>query len=135
MTAVAATRRGREAAEALMVDTVTFTDDDGSTTFDPTTGQYVTTAGTVLYTGRCQVQVAAPNPRDITVGDQEIVAEQVIVKVPVSAPAIPLGSVGVITAVADISDPSLVGRRYRVTGSHAKTYATARRLPCELITT
>lgn len=115
-----------------MVDTVTFAA-PGTETFDSNTGTYVTAPGATLYTGACQVQVGAPSPRDATVGEQEIVLDRTIIKIPVSSTDIPPGSVAEITAVAAISDPSLVGNRYRVIGTHAGTYKTARRLPCELI--
>ena len=116
-----------------MVDSILFAE-PGTETFDPDTGEYVTTPGATIYDGPCQVQVTGPTARDATVGEQEIVVERVIGKIPWDAVAIPVGSVGEITAVGDGSG-SVVGNRYRVTGSHAKTYNTARRLPAELITT
>jgi hypothetical protein len=116
-----------------MTDTVVFTDDDGTLTFDPDTGEYTTTAGTVLYSGPCQVQVTDTIPRDATVGEQQIVVERIIVKIPWDAAEVPPNSVGTITAVGEGSG-SVVGRRYRVIGTNAKTYNTARRLPCELVT-
>ena len=122
----------RAAAEALMVDAITFAA-PGAETFDPDTGEYVTTPGADLYAGPCQVQVTDAVARDVTAGEQEVVVERILVKIPWDAPQIPPGSVGTITAVGPGSG-SVVGRRYRVTGTHAKTYATAQRLPCELVT-
>ena len=133
MGAAGVVQQGREAAEALMVDTISFADDDGTTTFNSTTGEYESTAGTVLYAGPCQVQVSGPSVSEAIVGEQQLALERIIVKIPVGSDPVPVNSVGTITAVGDASDPGLVGKRYRVIGSHAKTYATARRLPCELI--
>ena len=53
--------------------------------------------------------------------------------IPVSAPCPAAGPEGVgweyvQTAAGALSDPNLVGRRYRVVNAPAKTYATARRL-------
>ena len=124
----------RDLAESLMVDTITFTDDDGTLTMDPDTGVYSSTAGSTLYSGKCQVQMAAPSVAESTVGEQVVVVERVIVKIPWDADPVPPNSVGVITAAGHGSG-SVVGNRYRVTGSHDKTFATATRLPCELVTT
>lgn len=124
----------RDATETLMVDAVTFTANDAEPTFDPNTGQYVEGTGTVLYAGACQVQ-AGGSPREAVVGEQEVVIDRITIKVPVDAADIPPDSVGEITAVGAISDPSLVGNRYRVIGTHAESITTARHLPCELVTT
>ena len=123
----------RERAESLMVDTCTIAA-PGSETFDPDTGEYVTTPGASLYSGPCQVQVAGPSVGEAVVGEQQVALERIIVKIPVGSAATPPDSVVTITAVSDLSDPALVGRVFRVTGTHAKTFATARRLPCELVT-
>lgn len=122
----------RERAEALMVDTCTIRANDGDTTYDATTNSYVETDGTLLYTGPCQVQVTDTIPREANVGDQSLVVERIIVKIPRDAVAIPVSSVVEITA-AGTGSGAAVGNRYRVIGSHDKTFATATRLPCELL--
>jgi hypothetical protein len=134
VSAASVANRGRTAAESLMVDTIVFTDDDGGTTFDPNTGTYTDTAGTVLYDGPCQVQVTGSSVSEAVVGEQQLVVERIIVKIPWDAPDVPVNSVGTITA-AGPSSGSVVGRRYRVIGSHDKTFATATRLPVELVST
>lgn len=125
----------RARAETLMVDTIKFTVGGGAGTFAPETGTYTPGAGTEVYSGKCQIQVGDAVPRDVSSGDRPLVVERITVKIPVGSAAVPVGAVGEITAVGGISDPSLVGLVYRVTGSHAKTFATATRLPCELVTT
>jgi hypothetical protein len=132
VSAASVATRGRAAAESLMVDTCTIRANDGETTYDPVTNAYVETDGTLLYTGPCQVQVTDTIPRDANVGDQQVVVERIIVKIPWDAVAIPVNSVVEITAAGDFSGAA-VGNRYRVIGSNDKTYATATRLPCELI--
>lgn len=134
MTATSVVARGRAAANALMVDTITFRDNDGTTTFDSDTGEYVTTPGTELYNGPCQIQVTDTVPRDATVGEQQIVIERIIVKIPWDAADVPVDAVGTVSAAGTLSG-SVVGRKYRVTGTHDKTYATATRLACELVST
>lgn len=133
MSRVSVAARGRAAAEQGMVDTCTIRANDGDTTYDPATNAYVETAGTLLYTGPCQVQVTDTIPQSANVGDQSVVVERIIVKIPWDAVAIPVSSVVEITA-AGASSGAVVGNRYRVTGSHDKTFATATRLPCESVT-
>lgn len=133
MSRLTVTTRGRAAAEAGMVDTIEFRANDGAEEIDPETGDYVTTPGTLLYDGPCQVQVTDTMPRDANVGGQQIVVERTIIKVPWDAVDIPPNTVGTITA-AGVGSGSTVGAAYRVTGTHDKTFATATRLPCERVT-
>ena len=124
----------RERAEALMVDTCTITSGEASTTFDPNTGTYTTTPGSTVYTGKCRVQVTdSVTTTGENVGEQLVITERVTISIPVSADPVPINSVVTITAVDDISTVA-VGAQYRVTGSHAGTHKTARRLPCEQVT-
>ena len=117
-----------------MTDTCTITSDDTTTTFDPNTGTYTETPGTTIYTGKCRVQVTdSVTTTGENVGEQLVITERVTISIPVSADPVPINSVVTITAVADISTVA-VGAKYRVTGSHAATHKTARRLPCELVT-
>lgn len=133
MSATTATQRGRELAEALMVDTCTI---NAKGTREWVNDAYVNTPGAELYSGQCQVQVLdSVTVQTENVGEQLAVTERVMVKIPITAPSVAIDSVVTITAVDAASDSALVDRTYRVTGSHAKTYATARRLPCELVTT
>ena len=122
----------RAEAESLMVDTVTFAA-PGTETYDDTTGEYVTTPGATIYNGPCKVQVTDVIPRDATVGEQQVVVERTLIHIPWDAVEVPANSVGEITAVAAGSG-SVLGRRYRVIGSHDKSYATATRIPCEVVT-
>ena len=122
----------RAEANRLMVDTIRFAE-PGTETFDPNAGTYVTTAGDTIYEGPCQVQVTDTVPRDATVGETQIAVERIIVKIPWDAAAIPVNSVGEITAVSAVSGV-VVGTRYRVVGSNDKTFQTASRYPCELVT-
>ncbi len=130
----AALPRLRDAAESMMVDTCTITSEEVRQ-WDADTNTYADSTSSSIYAGPCQVQLID----SITVtaegaGEQQIVTERVVVKIPTSAPSVPIDSVLTITATGLTSDPALVGRRYRVAGSHAKTFATSRRLPCVQVT-
>lgn len=123
----------RAEAEALMVDTVRFTVPLSGGMFNPETGKYVWPHRRTIYWGRCQVQLPPAIPQNSSAGDQPLVVERVTIKIPVTAPEIPVGAIAKIVDVGDASDPGLIGTRFRVVGSHHKTFATARRLPCTRI--
>ena len=124
----------RAQAESLMVDTCTITSGAATRTYDTNTRTTTTTEGATIYSGKCRVQVTdSVTTTGENVGEQLVITERVTISIPVNAVPVPLNSVITITAVADISDPTLVDRKYRVTGSHAGTHKTARRLPCEQV--
>jgi hypothetical protein len=123
----------RRWANALMVDACTIVAPGGGTTFDPTTGQYVTSPGAIVYSGPCQVQVPSAIPQTAAAGEQLVVVERITVKIPWDAPTVPVNSVVTITASAEVSGVD-IGARYRVTGNHSKTYQTSKRIPCDLVT-
>lgn len=136
MTASETVEDGRAFALEQMIDTCRI--DAGPAdlgTFNSTTGQYTPPPATEVYTGPCQVQVTdSLAARTSDVGGAEITVQRLSVKVPITAVGIKVNHVVTITAVGEGSDPELVDRRYRIEATHAKTYATARRLQCEEVT-
>jgi hypothetical protein len=132
MTAETITLAGRAAAEALMVDTCTIGTLEAAT-FDSGTGTF--TPGTIdpVYTGKCRVQVVdSLNAQEPRVGERQLTIQQLVLSVPTAAAGIEVGQVVELLTAA--LDPELVGRRFRVVGTHAKSHATARRLQCEEVT-
>lgn len=130
MSAETLTQQGRTLAVALMVDACTVTRSGGDRIFNQTTGGYTTLAGTTVYSGPCQVQI--PAQADASLDAMEgggATTQQLEVKVPVDATVYRVQDLVTVTAAAH--DPTLVGRRYRVTGLHAKSFSTARRLQVE----
>jgi len=132
VTAESVTLAGRAAAEALMVDTCRI-GVLGPAAFDSATGTY--TPGTIdpVYTGKCRVQVRdGLNAQDPEVGERQITLQPLVLAVPIAATGIAVDQVAeILTATLD---PELVGSRFRVVATHAKTHATARRLQCEEVT-
>ena len=111
-----------------MVDSCTVTRGDART-FDPVTRTYTTPAGATVYSGACRVQVAsAVAPASPDVDGYGLTTQRITVHVPVSSVEYRLRDV--VTVTAALMDPTLVGKRFRVVGGHAKTFATARRLEC-----
>jgi len=68
------------------------------------------------------------NTRTETVGDVQRPVMEGGLHIPLSAPLPAIGWEFECTAVGPSSDPSLLGRRWRVVDVPAKSYATARRL-------
>ena len=122
---------GRLAAEGRMVDACTITRaGTGDTTFDPNTGTYTDAADSTIYTGRCEVQVSdGLNAQTTEAGGQVVTDLRVTVKVPMSVEGVAVDDV--VTITASELDPDLVGKTYRVLGTFAKSFATARRLQVE----
>ncbi len=131
MTALSVTLRGRTAATALMVDACTIAHPGAAATFNAATGVYADPAGTVFYTGPCQIQVGlAVGGSDA--GGAELTVLRLVVKVPVTVVGVEVDDV--VTVTASLLDPDLVGRVFQVTAGHAKTFATARRLQVDEVT-
>lgn len=68
------------------------------------------------------------NTRTVTIGDVERPVVEGGLHIPLSAELPAIGWEFVCTAVGTLSDPSLLGRRWRVVDVPAKSQATARRL-------
>jgi len=119
----------RAQAESLMVDSCVITS-GGEPVWDEAAGEWSTPDGSVVYSGKCRVQlpnVAESNP---VAGETEWTVTAAVVSLPVA------GSEGVrightVTVTSGVFDSRLSGTVYRVTGEHKKTHATARRLRCE----
>lgn len=128
MTAALATLAGRAAASRLMVDTCTITRGPGAETFDPATGEYVTSAPVTLYTGPCRVKAAGVDVVTQAPGQADSLLP-FEVSVPITAVAFAVDDV--VTITASQLDPALVGLVLRVTLIPAGSHLTARRLGCE----
>jgi hypothetical protein len=131
MTAQTAVLRGRQAAEALMLDACTVTA-DGPVTTDDLTGATSGTPATT-YSGKCKVQQSAAMGQRVDVGEGSIVLLRLDVHLPVGgSESVRRGQLVTITAAAN--DTSLVGRTFRVHDEAYKSFATARRLGVEEVT-
>lgn len=128
MTAISTTLRGRLAAEALMIDTVTIEHRTGEST-NTDTGVITPTYSTV-YSGAAKVgQSATPSgaPRDL--GEASITYIHLVVHVPMSVTGVQVNDR--VTVTASTLDPALVGRVFVVRSIGHKTFQTARRFDVE----
>lgn len=126
MSAVSALRRGRAAAERLMVDTCAIQHRTGEVT-DPETG-VVTPTYTTVYTGKCRVQRRsdAGSASQADVGEAALLIGHLEVHVPMAVTAVVADDV--VTITASVLDPALVGAVYKVRAVPEKSFQTARRL-------
>lgn len=99
---------------------------------DPDTGQ---TSGnsTVIYDGPCEYRAADTQARSVASGGRQLVQQGAVLKVPVDAPGsaeVRVGDTGTIRLATN--DPTAAAVVVTISGTHAQTYATARRLPVEV---
>lgn len=127
MSATTAVLRGRAAAEALMVDSVLVERRTGETT-DPDTGE-VTPTWTTVYTGRCKFAQAAASGSPENVGEATVMVSELMLHLPITATGVTADDRA--TAVTAALDPDLAGRVFTIRAPMHKTYATARRLPLQ----
>jgi hypothetical protein len=121
---------GRQFAAARMTSTCEIRHETGRT-FNEDTGEYAPTY-VIVYTGPCKVRFESPRVfiRDM---QSELLAEQrPILFLPIEGTEdVAPNDIATITAAP--LDAALVGMEIRINGQHTQTYATARRMPCEVI--
>jgi hypothetical protein len=120
----------RSEAEARMKSACTIRRWDGTYATDPDNGK-VTKNTTVVYTGKCRIQLRSLTAQTPNAGETQLTIARPEIHVPMSVLGLRTGDVATITAVDPISgDADLVGRTLRIEVPFQKDDATARRLPC-----
>lgn len=130
MSARAAVLRGREAAEALMVDSCRV-HRPGLAVTDPATGK-VTTPLTLIYEGKCKIQQTLAQSSKPEAGGHQYTVQNTRWDTPVDAGPFEVNDV--VTVVAAVLDPQLNGNAYRVDEPFHKTGATAQRTIVKQVT-
>lgn len=124
----------RREAEGRMVDECIIRRPGGPPVFDPNIGDYTDPDETLVYEGRCEVQISdGLTASTAEAGGTELTIRRLTLKIPVAAPSPLVGDL--VEIVACRHDASLAGAEFRVAAGHAKTFATARRLHVEEVTT
>lgn len=125
--------RGRDRAADLMVDACAVTRATGPPgPVDPETGEREPAPVETVYAGRCKVQTYEPHEAARKSGEHVYIEQRYHLHLPVGTPRLQVGDTATITAA--VYDPSLVGRVYRVAGTHHKSMSTAQRLLLDEIT-
>ncbi len=122
----------RAEAESLMVDTCRVTT-PGTATWDDSTGIYTDGTPTTIYEGKCRLRRPAAAPQGVDVGEAAWAVDQYVLSLPVE------GSEDVadghdVEILTSANDPAAVGLTLTITGGHWQSQATARRLPCKVVT-
>ena len=126
MSALAAVLRGRQRAEALMLDVCTVQPVTGHTTNPDAT--VTPTYGAAVYSGRCKLQTQkAAYPSTPDAGEHQFTVLPLELHLPVAA----VVAVGQLVTVTESVDPVNVGRRFRIRSSDRKTMQTALRCQVE----
>lgn len=131
MGAVQVTKRGRAAAERLMVDACVIRQPSTTGALDPDTGLRPETPGAVVYTGKCKVQTYEAHESTPESGAHQYTVQRLSLHIPATV-AVDVDYIATITA--SVLDPNLVGKRFRVAGFLHKSFATANRLQVEEVT-
>jgi len=128
MTAESTILQGREMAESLMTSTCTIGVTEESV--HPVTFETITTVIETHYTGPCRLRFPGSTVSELDAGSQRITDQTAILSIPVGNVTIRTDDGGEI--LTNPLDPSLVGTKFRISGDHSQTYATARRFPVEI---
>jgi Family of unknown function (DUF6093) len=131
MSAVSALLRGRTAAAALFLDTITVTRLTGVTNV-PDAGT-VTNVYTTIYSGPGKIQRTPRTSRvqPANVGEAEVFMSRLELHLPIAAVGITADDIATVTASQ--LDPDLVGKVFHVREIAAKTLQTARRFGIEFV--
>ena len=127
MSAASVLVRGRQAAEALMVDACTITRVTGQTTNTQTAAITPTTA--TVYTGKCRLQQQGRMSRPTTVAEEYVFQTQRELQLPMSVTGVRINDI--VTVTASALDPDSAGRTYWVRELFDKTHGTSRRIGIE----
>lgn len=131
MSAVNITKRGRRAAERLMVDACAITRVTGQPgPLNPDTGVRDPAPTDTVYAGKCRVQTYEAHESTPDSGEHVYTVQRYAIHLPV---AVDVKVDDQITVTASVLDPLLVGRSYRVVGLLHKTFATANRVAVDEI--
>lgn len=107
-------------------------DEVTGTVLDETTGEYPVEIVTPSYEGVCKIRFNSTVTSDVDAQSQILVEQSAILSLPVDTS----GEVQVqqiCRIVENPHDPALVGKKFRITGDHTQTLATARRFPVEMV--
>jgi hypothetical protein len=125
-------KRGRRAAESLMVDECVIRRGEGEAVLDEETGAVTEGHGVTVYSGKCKVQSKDSATSSPDAGGHSFTVVSRQVHIPANAADIRDDDVVEITA--SLLNSFTIGKRYRVEGFTPDTYDTAARLPVKEMT-
>lgn len=120
---------GRKQAESQMISAGIIRRANGLTAQDPAT-LVESPLFDVILTSKCKLRMASTQPGAANVPGQQIATDQAILSLPVDGSGM-VRTGDVWECTANPLDVSLVGRKMRIAGVHAQSFATARRFTVE----
>lgn len=109
-------------------DTCTINANDGTETFNSSTGEYTTGAGTQVFSGSCQIHSASSNARIVETAGDIVELTDYLVKIPATEADV---EIDYLVTVDSSLDSSLTGRVLRVKWVQREAWAPNRYLLCE----
>jgi hypothetical protein len=133
MSAASTIGQGRRFNEALMASTCVIADAGSEPVLNEETGEYEPVVSDPSYEGPCKIRFNSSVTSEVDAQSQLLVEQNAILSLPVEGSGnVSIGQYAVITA--NPMDAAMVGKKFRITGDHTQTFATARRFPVELVT-
>lgn len=131
MSVDSAIERFRQRQQDVFRDTARIERPSTTTTLDDTTGVETPDPATTLHTGPCLIRGMAWEGTDVQSGGIEVRLRRYKIKF---AAEVPAEVNDIVTPIASIYDPSLVGRHLRVTDVARDGWQISRWLVCEEVT-
>lgn len=132
MSAASTISQGRRFNESLMVSECVIAPVGSEPVLNEETGEYEPVVGETSYEGPCKIRFNSSVISDVDAQSQLLVEQSAILSLPVvGSEGVQVQHVAVITS--NPMDTALEGKRFRITGDHTQTLATARRFPVELV--
>lgn len=130
MSAVQALRRGRRAAQRIMIDRGRILRPSADTVIDPVTLTESPGEPTVLHEGPCRVRQATRAEQEVVFGDEVVTRQHWLVNFPHT---VTVGAVGDLIEVCSVGDPVVTARTFRIVAVSARTYNLYRQFACEVV--
>lgn len=129
-------REGRALAESLMTASCTITRlPDARGTLNQSTGKYDPPVPTIIYAGKCRMQVRSVTADGSakSAGERQATVQQHELHLPVVGTE-NVAAKDIVTIISASLDDALTGRTFTIVARHEKSQATARRLPIVEVT-
>lgn len=115
-----------------MIDSCVITRVTGEGVYDPETGTRGPAPTVMVYDGKCKLQTYEPHESAVESGDHVYTQQRYHLHLPIGAGPVAVDDTTELTA--SVADAQIVGRAYRIAGTHHKTFATAQRILVDEIT-
>lgn len=120
----------RAQAESMMTDSCVITGAGGEPVWDDGLGQYVTPAGSTVYSGKCRLRMPRASGTRTEAGNASWAVDDAILSLPVDGSEAVASGMAAVVALGNDPTASVA---LTVQAGHFQTHSTARRLPCKVV--